>query len=191
MKKNEVNAWIEYHKSLFPEWKYSRADSPEAKKIAFLAISKALAKVELADATEASDRMLAGTVNHPFRDEQHLAEIVKAAAAIRSQRWAESHPRVDGQETVACPLCFDSGFVECWRGDLIHKMAVACSCPRGEGPAGKWAGVVGRPAMAQRYDPLKCYRVGDTSDYWLGIRAQVEADIAAQVGQQIQEAAGF
>ena len=94
---------------------------------------------------------------------------------------------VDGERTVACPFCGDTGFVECWRRNLIDKMSVACSCKAGDGPAGKWFGCNERGREVQRYDPRLCYRVGDKSDYWLGIRSRVEADIARESGRMIAE----
>ena len=176
MKRTEVKLWIDYHQSIFPEWHYSRSDSPQAKKLAFNAICKALVKIEAEDAQEASDRMLAGTIRKPFRDEEHLAAIVTGAKAISSQRYAQNHPRVDGQKTVACPFCLDTGYVDCWRRNLVDQMTVLCSCAAGDKIAETDFG-----KHAQRYDPKLCYRVGDESPYWLGIRADRQADIAAGI----------
>ncbi len=187
MKRNEVSVWIDYHGSLFPEWKYARSESPEAKKVSFVAICKALLKVELDNASEASDRMLAGTVKKPFRDEDHVAAIVAASHRIRSERYAHEHPTVDGQPTVSCLFCGDTGFVECWRRNLIDKMAVACSCKAGDGPAGNWIGSVGQTAGVQRYNPKFCYWVGDYSAYWMDIRARIEADKANGMFQTLEE----
>jgi hypothetical protein len=177
MKANEVRLWINYHRELFPEWKYA-PEAKAARDMAFNAICKALAKIDVEHAKESSDRMLAGTVKRPFRDEDVVAAIVAEAGRVRSQRYAQDHPRVDGQATVACPYCEDTGWVDCWRRDLVHQMAVVCSCPRGT----PIAEVLNRERrQVQRYDPMKCYRVGDKSEHWAGIRRQRQADIAAGV----------
>ena len=175
MKRSEVKLWIDYHAELFPGWKYG-PEATAARAMAFASIFKALAKIDLEHAREASDRMLEGTIKRPFRDEEHIAAIVAGARVVKSQRYAQDHPVVDGQRTVACPFCQDTGFVICWRRNLEDQMAVLCSCAAGDKIADTDFG-----RHAQRYDPKMCYRIGDESPYWLGIRADRQADIAAGV----------
>lgn len=163
MKKNEVKLWLDYHRSVFPDWTYSAA-SPEAKAIAYASYAKALASIELNDAKEATDRMLSGNIKKPFRNEDHLSSIIQGCKQISSENYAQSHRSIDGQETVGCKFCYDMGVVMCWRRNLIDQIAVRCSCAAARGMG--WMG-------EYRYDPMRCYRVGDDSQHWQDVLSGV------------------
>lgn len=179
MNRNETKVWLNYHGSLFPEWReWFDGQSKEARAVFFESSAKALKVTALDEATEASDRMLAGAIKRPFRETDVIASVVHGAVSVRSQRWAQDHPIIDGYRTVSCPFCFDTGFVECWRVNLIDRMAVACSCPCGNGHTGTWDGSRGKPGSGQCYDPEKCYRVGDVNPKWLAIRERIESGYA-------------
>ena len=141
MTKNETRLWINYHHSLFPDWTYS-ADSIEAKALAFNSFAKALAQIDVADAQEASDRMLAGTIKTPFHNSDHLAGIIAACKQIVSHRYASEHQAVGGERTVSCQHCSDTGFVTLeyppgLRSEksglpMVGRYTMLCCCERGQ-----------------------------------------------------------
>ena len=188
MQRNEAKVWINYHGEIFPEWgEWYGKPGKAARAMMFEAIVKALRPIDLQDAKEASDAMLGGNPKKPFHEEDHLAAIIRAAEDIQRERKHRGQPRpVDRQRTYACPLCLDSGLVECYRRNLRATMYVVCSCDQGgKHLTHEWGTLIRRQQSAQRYDPEKCYRVGDDSPRWLRVREQVEADIAAGVSRQL------
>jgi hypothetical protein len=157
--RNETKVWLLYHGSVFAEFQaWFDSHTKPARAIYFESATKALKRVELMDAQAATDRMLAGECKRPWRDEDVVAAIVAEAGKVSSQRFAKDHHRIDGQETSDCPYC-DAGWVECWQSDRVHRMAVLCSCRRGDRIAEHLAAE--RRIEVQRFDPAKCYKVGD------------------------------
>ena len=176
MNRNEVKVWQKYHGELFPEFQvWYDKHSTASRAVFFESSCKAFKAIDLGHATEASDRMLSGTVKRPFRDEDVVASIVTEAGKVRSQQYAQSRPRTaDGQTTYACHYCRDGGYVECWMLDLKSTMMVCCSCQTGNRVAEGWRRHSGQ--VPQQYDTKKCYRVGDESAHWISIRGQVERE---------------
>lgn len=151
MKRNEAGLWIDYHRAVFPDWSewYQRVGSDDpaiskaGRKILFDSYAKALARVDLDDATAATDAMLAGDCPKPFLAEDHLARIIARAAKLYEQH----RPRArysDGQRTFNCPSCEDRGLVlvatdrTCSLGGReipVRSEAKACSCELGNAHA--------------------------------------------------------
>lgn len=127
MNKSEVKIWIDYHKSLFPEWDYA-SGTAASKKVAFAAYAKALLQVELTDATAASDRMLDGQIKKPFRNEDHLREIVNECRG-KSFKLPQTQI-IDGEKVYACLDCEDSGYKI--DSGFAYRTVVFCHCKRGE-----------------------------------------------------------
>ena len=101
--------------------------------------------VDFADAKKATDLLASGEEAEPKGFDRHPA-AVRAIARRFHQRHVDDRPRyVDGQETVQCRRCQDSGFVTIWHhqameaardgtltGANSYKAAAACDCSAGD-----------------------------------------------------------
>jgi len=167
MNKTDTKVWLDYHGSIFAEWKaWFNGMSKEARAIVFQSCAKALTTTELDDAREVTDRMLEGKVRRPFREADAVSLVVSGAAAIAAERTASKHAAavpeyIDGQLVVKCLQCLDTGWVECWRADRVHKFDIVCSCRAGDRHTGRpWGSKDAKPdPNVPRFDPSRCTRV--------------------------------
>lgn len=130
MNDEEFDEWIRFHCGCFPDYGNSLAKS--LGDIGVLETWRdALAGVSLADAREATRRMIAEADLQPEGWSKHPAAIKDIALTIWNERAAKSPKRkyVDGREVFDCHHCRDSGtvtilsprFVEAVRRELITR----------------------------------------------------------------------
>ena len=157
MNRHETKTWLNYHLSLFPDFKvWWEATQVEQRAVLWEAWIKVLRRVELSDCSAASEAILAGEQKKPWNHEDTPASIAKAAISIHRQK--QPTPRVvEGQQTFSCPDCQDTGWIERpypssagpVYGDGLHFYAKTCRCLHGDKHRGRpWgspqASVVGQ-----------------------------------------------
>jgi hypothetical protein len=169
---NEVKLWIAHHSRLFPSWGewYVHQDA-EGLAAMLAAWTKAFRNVELRDAKEASELMVAGQTERAYRPEDHVGSIITAARVIHSERCESQRPRwIGGEPTYACPLCHDGGTVQIWHGKTLQAArrgderlpslvtSICCNCPAGDRQA---RGLNRRdPDGPERYDAQRHLMIG-------------------------------
>jgi hypothetical protein len=110
MNRNETKAWINYHLSIFPDFRtWWQGQSKESRALMFEGYSKALKQFELTEAQQASDAILAGDAKKPWDHQDTLSALVAAARGIRRDKLPQ---RIEGKETFGCGSCLDTGWLE-------------------------------------------------------------------------------
>lgn len=156
MKYAQFEQWLKYHIASFPGMtgflsKLKGADDPNrgewepTREDVIGAFYRALRDTELDDAKRATDRMKAGDEEEPRGFDRHPTEIAKIAA--RHRRSTENRPvYIDGQRTVGCKHCGDTGSVMVWSWkaaraarngepipiDRSGTVTLRCPCEAGE-----------------------------------------------------------
>lgn len=141
MNRQEFDRWLAAHSASFPGLPKWLRDSPGTTD----AWAEALSDADLEPALQATKDMLAGRIETPRGWGQHPAAIRKEARNATYQ--APTRQRIDGQETVECPLCHGSGWVSIVHPLAVHRIiqgqalqpheirpcSLGCSCHRGRG----------------------------------------------------------
>ena len=150
MTRNETKVWMNYHLSIFPDFRtWWQSQTKESRALIFEGYCKALQQFSLTDGKEASDAILAGHAKKPWDHQDTLSSVVKAARDARR----ESIPKpVEGQQTFSCAKCLDSGWLDhAYTGkervngseiskhfaDGKHFYATVCACHHGDKHRGK------------------------------------------------------
>lgn len=104
-----------------------------------------LRDVDLEAALAASHRMHSGEIEEPKGFDRHPAAIRRACGVSRRSSSVGLRFDSDGNQTYACPVCQDSGWVYCWSAVsmkaardgtfgqhfTVYATAVVCHCPAG------------------------------------------------------------
>jgi hypothetical protein len=118
MTAGDFERWLDAHLGAFPETAAWCAKHKGVVK----AWRGALKHVDLEDAMQATEAMVAGELKRPYLPDDTAGAIRQHATATKRARELRTRQRhyVDGQETVACPLCLDSGWVLVWHSQTVQ-----------------------------------------------------------------------
>jgi len=129
-----------------------------------------LRDVELREAVRASHRMHSGEIDEPCGFDRHPAAIRNAAGIQREISRPKPIYDADGNQTYACPICFDGGMVHVWhpatvaeiarrgitdsiRNRSLYDCALPCTCKMGDNYARSFP-------RSPRYDPKRACIIG-------------------------------
>lgn len=123
---------------------------------------RVLGRQDVQDVMQAIDAMVDGTIERPRCYEDYPAAIARRAAVIGGNRSrGRTRPVVDGQPTVACRLCDDTGWVLCWQPSALRELREARRERREPARVRLSAGAVRCPCRAGRIDPRRQTAVFD------------------------------
>ena len=105
MRQSEFNEWLAHHVATFPSFGIlvDRCGVETIEQWRGIAVGCTLDAMR-----QATDDMLAGRIQKPFRDEDHVRAIRDHATKITT---AAIPPRDTRVRSHQCPLCFDTAFV--------------------------------------------------------------------------------
>lgn len=87
---------------------------------------RVLGRCDVQDVMQAIDAMVDGSIERPRIYEDYPAVIARHAAMIAGQRQSRGTRRmIDGQPTVSCSLCDDTGWVYVWQPSALRELREA------------------------------------------------------------------
>ena len=200
MTDTDFETWFAYHVARFTgigAWLAKFRITPSQAEVRY-AWADSLRDVSLDDARAATDSLHRGDEELPKSFDDHPRYVRRLAGRFRSERSQKKNRRhfIDGEETVACLKCQDTGNLQAWhvlavkaarRSDLFHPMlnpeargqpyktCVRCNCDAGNAP---------KNAAFEPYNPVKHFLVvhESTDDSWLRL---MDAVVSVQVASEI------
>jgi hypothetical protein len=138
MTKDEFSLWFHYHCSRFVgvrAWLDKTTHGTDAPTEAEILSGwfGVLKSVQLSDAKAASDRLNAASPDELPRGYDRHPSVI--AAMSRTSRQSRQQVVYDGQHTVRCRECQDTGFVMCWEPVDLKRLADGNAAVNGRGVA--------------------------------------------------------
>lgn len=147
MIEGEFNSWLENHLAAFPGIKpwAKRMGNPDAIMASWFRV---LRDVDVADAMKVTEEWASGDRDPPKGFSDHARILRSICKNISAQRTYSTRKTIDGQPTVKCPDCLDSGYCKVFHpnemasaaagtvkrewGDCVHRgPTYRCDCEAG------------------------------------------------------------